>query len=168
MWQFQQVRRPQMKMKSRKSVRDCALFLLEYGDRTEKEMRQKLKEREYDPQEIEDTLRFLKEYHYIDDAEYAGKYIRVNASRKSTRQIRSELEKKGVDRATIDLRLEESPIDEEAQIRAWLKKKGYFPGAPMDPVSYRKVTGALGRRGFTYDAIRRATQQMFEEGELKK
>ena len=45
-----------------KTVRDCALTLLEYCDRTEQEMRRKLKEREYTPEEIEKTIVFLKEY----------------------------------------------------------------------------------------------------------
>ena len=39
-------------MKKHKSARECALSLLEYRDRTEQQMRQKLKEREYGPQEL--------------------------------------------------------------------------------------------------------------------
>lgn len=150
-------------MKKSRTARECALTLLEYRDRTEKEMRQKLQEREYEPQEIEETLSFLKEYRYINDAEYAEKYIRVYSSRKSTRQIRCDLERKGVARELITQRLEEAPVDEEGQIRTYLLKKGYVPGERMEPATYRKLTAALCRRGFSYDAIRRATARMCAE-----
>lgn len=60
-------------MRQVRTARDCALSLLEYRDRTEAEMRRKLKEREYAPEAVEETIYFLKEYHYLDDQEYARK-----------------------------------------------------------------------------------------------
>ena len=48
-----------------RTVRECALALLEFRDRTERELRQKLKEREYSAGEIEETVLFLKEYRYL-------------------------------------------------------------------------------------------------------
>ena len=53
-------------MRQVRTARDCALSLLEYRDRTEAEMRRKLKEREYAPEAVEETIYFLKEYHYLD------------------------------------------------------------------------------------------------------
>ncbi|MDD3253448.1 MAG: regulatory protein RecX [Lachnospiraceae bacterium] len=150
-------------MRKPKSVRDCALFLLEYSDRTEKELRQKLAEREYEPKEIDEALSFLKEYHYIDDAAYAGKYIRVYSARKSVRQIRADLQRKGIAAELIDQWLEETPVDETAQIQAYLKKKGYRPGEFMEPDAYRKVTAALCRKGFSYEVVRKAMKHMCEE-----
>ncbi len=100
-------------------------------------MRNKLKEREYEPQEIEEALSFLKEYRYIDDADYAERYIRVCSCRKSTRQIRYDLERKGVGRDVIEQYLEEVPVDEEGQIRAYLLKKGCTPGERLDAAAYR-------------------------------
>lgn len=147
-------------MSTSRTARECALSLLEHRDRTEKEMRQKLRERDYGPQEIDEALSFLKEYHYIDDAEYAERYIRVYSSRKSTRQIRYDLQKKGVAKELVEVHLEENPVDEEAQVRAYLQKKGYTPGERMDPAAYRKLTAALCRRGFSYEVIRRVADRM--------
>lgn len=146
-----------------KSVRECALSLLERSDRTEREMRQKLRDREYEPKEIDEALEFLKEYRYIDDAEYARKYVRVHSSGKSVRQIRCGLEQKGVAREFIDAALEETEVDEETQIRTYLLKKGYRPGERMESAACRKLTGALCRKGFSYESIRRATDRMCEE-----
>lgn len=150
-------------MKKHKTAKECALFLLEYRDRTEKEMRQKLKEREYTQEEIDQVLVFLKEYRFINDAEYTRRYIRVNSTKKSTRQIRVELEKKGIGKELLSLCLEEAPVDEEEQIRKLLVKKGYVPGEKMEPDAYRKVMGALCRKGFDYDTIRRVTARMCQE-----
>ena len=54
-------------MRQVRTARDCALSLLEYRDRTEAEVRRKLKEREYDPEAVEETIVFLKEYHYLEN-----------------------------------------------------------------------------------------------------
>ena len=148
-----------------KTVRECALALLEFRDRTERELRQKLKERGYSSDEIEETVLFLKEYRYLDDEAYAGRYIRSCAARKSRRQIRADLERKGVSREVIDLQLQEENVDEDSQIRKLLEKKGYEPGKRMEPAEYRRLMGALGRRGFSGEAIRRVTEIMREEQE---
>ena len=42
-------------MRQKKSARECALTILERSDRTEAEIRKKLKEKEYTPEEIEET-----------------------------------------------------------------------------------------------------------------
>lgn len=146
-----------------RTVRECALALLEFRDRTERELRQKLKEREYSAEEINETVLFLKEYRYLDDEAYADRYIRSCAARKSRRQIRADLERKGVSREIIDLQLQEKTVDEESQIRKLLQKKGYVPGKRLEPAEYRRIMGALGRRGFSGEAIRKAMESMREE-----
>ena len=146
-----------------RTVRECALALLEFRDRTERELRQKLKEREYSAEEINETVLFLKEYRYLDDEAYADRYIRSCAARKSRRQIRADLERKGVSREIIDLQLQEEYVDEDSQIRKLLEKKGYEPGKSMEPAEYRRLMGALGRRGFSGEAIRRVMESMREE-----
>lgn len=146
-----------------RTARECALALLEFRDRTERELRQKLKEREYSAQEIDETVLFLKEYRYLDDEAYAGRYIRSCAARKSRRQIRADLERKGVSREIIDLQLQEEEVDEDSQIRKLLVKKGYEPGKRLEPAEYRRIMSALGRRGFSGEAIRRVTESMREE-----
>jgi len=146
-----------------RTVRECALALLEFRDRTEWELRQKLKEREYSAEEIDETVLFLKEYRYLDDEAYVGRYIRSCAARKSRRQIRADLEHKGVSREIIDLQLQEKTVDEDSQIRKLLQKKGYVPGKRLEPTEYRRIMGALGRRGFSGEAIRKAMESMREE-----
>lgn len=146
-----------------KTARECALSLLERADRTEKEMRQKLLERQYSSEEIEKSLCFLKEYHYIDDAAYASRYAHSHALAKNVRQIRGYLEQKGVAREWIDRALEQVEVDEEAQIYAYIRRKGYSQEACMESAACRKLTAALLRRGFSYDSVRRVIQRISEE-----
>ena len=48
--------------KKERPAKDCALFMLERSDRTAQELRKKLKEKGYLPEEIDDALSFLEEY----------------------------------------------------------------------------------------------------------
>lgn len=146
-----------------RSVRDCALSILEHADRTEQELSRKLRERGYENQEIKETVDFLKEYGYINDASYAGRYARSCSSRKSIRQIKSDLERKGVERDLIEAALDHTEIDEEAQIHAFLLKKGCRPGERMDTAVCRKLVASLSRKGFSYEAIRSVMSQLCEE-----
>jgi len=142
-------------MRPKKSAREYALSMLERFDRTEQEVRSRLKEKEYCREEIEEALAFLKEYRFINDAEYAKTYIRVYSAKKSIRKIRFDLERKGVEKELIAAGLEEQPVDEEEQIRCLLKKKGYLPGEEMENSDYQKLAGALFRKGYSYQVFRR-------------
>lgn len=146
-----------------KPVRECALTLLEYADRTEQELRRKLQDRGYSQKEIEEAVSFLMEYGYVNDAAYAERYIHSRTLSKSKRLLRMELEKKGVDRDVIDRELCENPVDEKAQIRRFLEKKGYRPGEEADPVKKRRIVAALARRGYSYDVIRSVMGELEEE-----
>lgn len=60
---------------------------------------------------------FLKEYHYLDDQEYARKYVRTAGAGKSIRQLRQSLLSKGISREILDLCFEEETVDEEEAVR---------------------------------------------------
>ncbi len=147
--------RPSRRPRKQKPVRDCALTLLEYRDRTGQEMRRKLKEREYSPEEIEEAIAFLEEYHYLDDEGYARRYVRTYSEQKSIRRLRAELEQKGIACGHIENALKEAEIDEASQIAGWIRKKGYVPGEHLEQSQYRKLVSSLGRRGYSFDVIRR-------------
>ncbi|MDO4267601.1 MAG: regulatory protein RecX [Eubacteriales bacterium] len=153
--------------KPKRSVRECALSLLEHRDRTELELRRKLKEREYAPAEIDQALEFLKKYGYIDDEAYARRYIRAGSAGKSIRRMRQELQLKGISREVLDLCFEEAEVDEEGLIRACLRKKGFHADAEdrehMDPAVYRKLAASLARKGFSFEKIRRVMGSLDEE-----
>ncbi|MCC8060621.1 MAG: recombination regulator RecX [Clostridiales bacterium] len=150
-------------MRKDKGAREQALSLLERADRTEQELVRKLQDRGCESGEIEEALAFLRSYHYVDDANYACRYVRTHAADKSRRRIREELTAKGVAREWIDAALEENEVDEESQVRALLRRYGWRSDEKQDPTSYRRLTATLARRGFSFDVIRRAMGDMEEQ-----
>ena len=64
-------------MSKKRGVGDEAMRYLSHRMRTEQEMRQHLKEKEYEDSEIEGAIDDLKAHHYIDDYEYALAFYRI-------------------------------------------------------------------------------------------
>ena len=125
-----------------------ALHLLERMDRTEQQLREKLKASEYPEEVIEEAIAYVKSFHYIDDQRYAENYTRYSKERLSKSQIRQKLMIKGVARDTIETALEEEyDTDETEQIRKLLEKK-HFDGSSKDEGEFRRVYNYLLRRGF--------------------
>ena len=106
---------------------------------------------------------FLKRYRYVDDENYGRNYIRTYGDRKSRRQLEFELRNKGIDRETIDLLMEECQVSEDEQIYQFLRKKGYEKDAAQ-PKERARLTAALARKGFSYDAICRVMEGGEEGG----
>ncbi len=145
-----------------KRARERVLFLLKSSDKTEQELRRKLKDGGYPKEAADYAIEFLKEHNFINDENYGRRYVEFNSERKSQRQIQYELQKKGLDKEVIQEILREQPVDEEAQIRAYVNKKR-IKAEEMDFKERGKVMAALGRRGFSYDAISRVLGGIYSE-----
>lgn len=146
----------------KKRARERVLFLLKASDKTEKELTKRLKEGFYPQEAIDYAIGFLKAHHYIDDEEYGRRYVEFHSRRKSRRQIQYELRQKGLSGELIEEVLREQPVDEEAQVLAYIRKKHLEP-EKLEFKERRKVMAALGRKGFSYEAISRALGGFYEE-----
>ena len=141
-----------------KRARERSLYLLKARDRTEQEIRRKLREGFYPEAAIDYAVEFLKEYRFVDDENYGRNYIRVYGSRKSRKQIEFELRDKGLDREDIGRLLEEQPVDEREQILKHLRKKGYEKGV-TPPKERARIAASLARKGFSFDEIYGAMEE---------
>lgn len=135
-----------------KRAKERCLYLLKARDRTEQEIRRKLKEGFYPQEAIDYAVEFLKKYRFVDDENYGRNYIRVYGSRKSRKQLEFELREKGLDREEARRLLEEQPVDEREQILRYLRKKGYEKGV-TPPEERARIAAALARKGFSFDEI---------------
>ncbi|MCD7819657.1 MAG: regulatory protein RecX [Lachnospiraceae bacterium] len=136
-----------------KRARLRALHLLEKMDRTEYQLREKLRLSAYPEEIIEDAVSYVKRCHYIDDLRYARNYVESHISEKSIRQLENEMYTKGIPRELISQVLSESELpDEEAQIRKLLAKKHYDPLC-SDQKERQKIYAFLMRRGYNMSAI---------------
>lgn len=136
-----------------------ALHLLNDMDRTEAQLRTKLKQGLYTEDIIEQTIEYVKSFGYIGDASYARRYIQSRQKNKSKKEIYVELCKKGVAREEIDSAMEECYENhgEEEAIRTLLRKKKYNPEQATEAET-QKIYGYLARKGFSYDQIRQVIQ----------
>ena len=118
-----------------------AMHLLEKQDRTEYQLREKLRQNEYPKEAVEQS------YHYIDDLRYACSYVRYQKEKKSNRRLQQDLQKKGVAKEFIEQALlEEGNEDETDAIQRLLEKKGYTPEMPREQAN--KIYQFLLRRGY--------------------
>lgn len=133
-----------------------AIHLLEYRDRTEKDMRRKLQQGDYPLEVIDKTIEYLKSYGYIDDKRYAGRYLSMRLGGKGRRRLFMELQQKGVDpslaqEAWMEI-CQEEDINERAAIRRLIEKKvGERTRLPRK--EYQRLLNYLARRGFSWEDI---------------
>lgn len=145
-----------------KRARERVLFLLKSSDKTEQELIRKLKDGGYPKEAIDYAIGFLKEHRFINDENYGRRYVEYNSGRKSEKQIRYELQRKGLDKEVIRDILEEQPVDEESQIKAYIRKKCRNP-EEMDRKDRSKIIASLARKGFSYEAVTRVLGGIYDD-----
>ncbi len=127
------------------------LSYLEYGWRTEKQVRGYLKQKGFQPETIEHVITELKNKAFINDAAYAGVYVQNRSERRgeSKNRINRCLLKRGIDADTAREAL--SGITEEDElagaqnfIRKYKKSHASREGLELN----RKVWNALRYHGY--------------------
>ncbi|MBO5372009.1 MAG: regulatory protein RecX [Lachnospiraceae bacterium] len=125
-----------------------AMHLLERQERTEYQLREKLRQNTYPKEVIEEAISYVKRYHYVDDFRYAHTFIRCHQDKRSRMRLKTDLLKRGIAKEVIEEALEaEFSNDEKEQIREWLEKKKYDSN-DADAVQFRKIYQFLLRKGF--------------------
>ena len=125
-----------------------ALYLLTDMDRTEKELRDKLKKSGYSEDTIARTMEYVRSFGYIDDRRYAEKFIDFAKGKKSRVRIVYDLAQKGVPRDVIDEAFESAEEWDEKNLIRTLAEKKLRSMDTSDPASYTKVASYLARKGF--------------------
>ncbi len=148
---------------TRRSALEAALSLLSYRPRSEKELRDRLREKRFDPDTVEKTIGRLRELGYVDDVSFARFWTetRQTLRPRSRRLLVSELRRRGVSGSTAD----EATVgisDEEAAYEAAGRQLRALQG-----LDYRRFRERLGRfltrRGFGYDVARRVIERCWTE-----
>lgn len=139
-----------------------ALHLLEKMDRTELNLRQKLKESGYPDVCIDFAVDYCKEYRYVDDEAYARNYIEYRQNSKSRSRIRQDLIGKGISSNIIDNLLDECfCADEDKQIIKLLEKR-HYDSSNATFEERTKQFRYLASKGYSFDAINRCLGLMDE------
>ena len=147
-------------------TRKKALSLLERRDYGSEELCAKLVEKGAEPDEARAAVRYMVRVGFIDDERYAAMVVRHYAAKGyGVGRVREELRRRKLDRELWDAALAELPEPDEA-VDALLRAK--LRGKAADRDTIRKAGAALVRRGFTWEAVKAATDRYLAEMEFEE
>lgn len=130
-----------------------ALGILVKRDRTEKELRDKLKDSVNDEQSIDDAVNYVRAFGYVDDYNYARDYLYFKKSKKSYKMIRRELREKGISSEILDFVFEEAGNQTREDLVPHVKK--YIRKfETLDANAKRKTCVHFCRKGYPADMVR--------------
>jgi regulatory protein len=147
------------------AARKIALRLLTRAMRTRRDIEDKLASRGFSESVVASVSERLESVGLIDDAEYAGAFLRTNLRLRprSYRLLRSDLIKKGVSSELANSAVRESSqtVPETSIAREVLTKAFHRYGKLPDRERRRKLFSFMARRGFSLETI----SEVLEEGE---
>lgn len=135
--------------------REYALKLITIKDRTKKEIIEKLKQKGYDENTISQQISFLEEYGYINDVNYAQKFINdcISIKKWGNRRIYTELVRKGIAKEIIESLLIENDNENEEEILLSEFKKRFSNSDLSNMKERRRIFAYFLRRGFKSSSI---------------
>lgn len=140
------------KKKTNKTADVKALELLNYKMRSEKELKDKLAEYDFEQSEIDEAVEYARSFGYLNDERYAETYVLSRGSQKGRAFIKRELIQKGISPEIIDEALDSVEEEEDEICYQLLLKKAGQPHELSDK-EYGKLYRFLAGRGFKSSAV---------------
>lgn len=141
---------------------NAALNLLAHRGRSERELRQRLRQKGYTASAIDEAIRRVVDWGYLNDEQFAAAWVEQRSSGRprSRRALAHELREKGVDRQIIETTIEEAEIDELADARRlavdkWRKERGQEPDKRR-----QRTAGFLARRGYSWQIAKQVIDEL--------
>jgi len=142
-----------------------ALHFLSFRPRSEAEVRRNLDDAGYTPETVDAAIGRLQRAGLLDDRAFAQYWLenRGQFNPRSSRALKAELRRKGVDPEAIDGALQAAAHDDdEAAYRAALPRARRL--GHLEAREFAQKLGAyLARRGFNYDAASEAVRRAWKE-----
>lgn len=148
------------------SPRDDAIRLLARREYSRAELVERLARRGHEPGDVADALASLAEEGLQSDARFAESFLRSRVMRgQGPLKIRSELERRGLDRERIRTVFadEEEEVDWFALAREALAKR--FTGPGDSPRERARRERFLASRGFDSEQVRHALEHAWDEAQ---
>ena len=145
-------------------AREYALRLLEYRERSEQEIEERMARKNYDERLIKSTIKSLKNHNLVNDRRFARMWAESCLRRSYGRwKVQSDLNKKGIDEEIVEevLRESYSKVDEVQIALALIQKKWPFLKEEKNTL-LRRVSDFLKRRGFPFEVIAEVIRQQYE------
>lgn len=145
-------------------ARTIGLRLLDRKDRTRAEFISALVRRGVDAEIAESLATRFEQVGLIDDRRYARAYAesRQQSRRISATAVRRELRQRGVGAEAMD-EVDEALSDDHEVALDYARRRAQQLSGFDRPVRYRRLAGALGRRGFSPHVIHDVLAQVMGE-----
>lgn len=146
---------------ARKAI-NAALNFLSYRQRSETEVKDKLKEKGYEEDYIQRAVSYCKEQGLVDDEAFAISFIKdkQNLNNLGQYRIKRELMLKGISDDIIDSVLIEDIEEEyERALEIATKKYSSYKNDDRNKV-YRKLGGFLQRKGYSFDIVSKILKEL--------
>lgn len=148
-----------------KKCKNDAIKTVEKSYKTEKEVIDKLKSKEYTEKEINYAINFLKEYKFIDDMSYAKSYIKSKTNNSGKNKIRYALKRKGISDEIINETLNSINENEELESAMEVGYKKYTSIIKRESDKYKiknKLCAFLAGRGYDFQTAIKAVNKIME------
>lgn len=152
--------------KLKTSAMNSCMWHLGQGNKTRKELKDKLTLKDLPEDIIEETLEKLAELKYINDEHYAESFVysKQNFGSKGKGAIRQELRRKGVDNEIIETTLEAVSDDDERERAIELVKKKLHSTRNLDRQKRsNRLVGMLSRKGYAGNIVFSVVKECLDE-----
>lgn len=148
-------------------AREMALRILTLRDHSRQELGDKLLAKGVPEDVCGEMLDRFEDVGLLNDQNFAEQWTRSrrNSRKLSRMAVRRELQTKGVDRDVIDQTLEGIGHDDEVQLATELAQKKWrqVKSLPRE-VAYRRLAGALARKGYSSAVVGQVVRDVMDEG----
>ncbi|WP_313757367.1 RecX family transcriptional regulator [Tissierella sp.] len=154
-----------LEAEERSKVLNHALNLLSYRQRSENEIYNALKRKGFESSHIEYAMNYCRENRYLDDKDFAQSFIKdkTNLNKLGPKRIRYELILKGISKDIIDeLLIVDYEEQYEIAMEIALKKLKSYKNDDYNSI-YRKLSGFLQRKGYSYDIISKVVKDILKD-----
>ena len=144
-------------------ARSIALDRIAARDRTRHELAHALKTKNVPSEVADQVLDRLEAVGLVNDAAFAEAWVESRQQRRhlSRPALRRELQAKGVDRDQIDAALDAVDFGDELTAARELARRRHVTIAELPyPVRYRRLAGALSRRGFGTEIVTQVLREV--------
>ncbi|KAA0955061.1 recombination regulator RecX [Planococcus sp. ANT_H30] len=140
-----------------------ALYYLGFRMRSEGEVRQKLKEKEYGDAVIDEAIKKLYVHSFLDDQQFSEALMRtqIKSGKKGPRAIQQDMQKRGIDKQTQKDVLDSYSEEEQLEIAKGLAEKIALKEKMKTPSQiHQKINDTLMRKGYNYSLIKLAIEEL--------
>ena len=153
------------------ALKQIALRYATYKSRTAAEVRRKMLEKDFAPEEADYAVQFLEEFGYVNDRKYAAAFLQEIMQRKPAGEsrLRQELLKRGVSKHDIDDAFAEAFPPETARDNAFQSalaaaEKKLRSLERKEPQKRKQaLIGYLQRQGFAWEVIKSVLEEVLRD-----